>query len=490
MNFLFFLIVALIFEKITGQGDASNACSNVLQQGVYNTFSSSSSKSSYSEFQSAMCSMTSTMTYSEYLNSGRNAQSSSNYYSWNTAASFLGIDLSGGSSGGTSDMTESEFTQFQKAANSYQSSYCASNSGNSGSSELFNQYMQTINPAVYTAYQSCISLYTTGIQFSSQYGYGSSSAYINVEFSSSSFGSKAIITGFTVFPENTAACQLFGDLGLSAKFYMNMIPDETYSIICKSYNNASVDVVSIGISTTQGIYMTYLYNRQPAALLSQLQAQVNQLQTEQAILKSKIRPVKITAFGTAGSYVFTSATNPAPLYIKVKVVGAGAGGGTGYTYAEIGEINNRYGIKGKKSVFGDNILFATGGEEGGHPGSGDCGAQESCWAQEGGEGSSSPFTFSNTNLAGGHGGSSPIGGVHGHGGDGGFYHGGVCNQGGYSGHGGGGGGYVEAILSRVEKTYLVVVGEGGSGAPEHPNSCSTPGLNGADGLVLVEEYFQ
>jgi hypothetical protein len=35
MKFLFFLCVALLFDKIAGQGDASSACGNVLQQGVY-----------------------------------------------------------------------------------------------------------------------------------------------------------------------------------------------------------------------------------------------------------------------------------------------------------------------------------------------------------------------------------------------------------------------------------------------------------------------
>jgi hypothetical protein len=286
MMFLFFLCVPLIFEKVVSQSDASSACANVLQQGVYNVFSASTSTISYSQFQASMCAFQDSMTYDKYLSAGDDSASRSTYNAWNADASFFGISPGGGSSSGSSQMTESEFNQFKSFQASYSSQYCVSSSGSSSNPQLFNQYMQTINPQVFSAYASCVSLYGKGIQFESQYGFRSSSAFINVEFTPTTFGEKATITGATIHPEGAATCQLFGDKGLSSKFYVAMVPDETYSIVCKSYNNASVDVVDIAISTTQGIYMTYLYNRPPTPFLSQLQAQVTQLQTKMNQLES------------------------------------------------------------------------------------------------------------------------------------------------------------------------------------------------------------
>jgi hypothetical protein len=139
---LVFITVLLKGANVHAQGDASSACGNVLQQGVYNTISSSSTTTTYSQLQSSMCSFSSSMTYQEYLSAGSSGQSSSTYDNWNADASFLGISAGGGHSGGNSQMTASQFEEFQKAAASYQSQYCGSSSSSSGSSDLFNSYMQ------------------------------------------------------------------------------------------------------------------------------------------------------------------------------------------------------------------------------------------------------------------------------------------------------------------------------------------------------------
>jgi hypothetical protein len=323
---LVFITVLLKVAKVHAQGDASSACGNVLQQGVYNVLSSSKSTSTYAQFQSAMCSMSSTMTYSEYLNAGSNSQSSSSYFAWNAAASFMGIGASGGNSGGQSQLSQSEFTQFQSAAASYQESYCGSSSASSGSSDLFNSYMRTISPEVFSAYQSCLSLYSTGIHFSSQYGWGSDSSFINIEFSSDTYGARAEINGIVIVPQGSASCIFFGDKGPTDRFSASLFPDKTYTVACKSNHNATVDVMTIAISTTQGIYMTYLYNQPPATLLSQLQAQVTQLQARIESLETNkdvgsykdvtsYAPRAITARNTVTSL------SPAPITVTIEQTG-------------------------------------------------------------------------------------------------------------------------------------------------------------------------
>lgn len=187
-------------------------------------------------------------------------------------------------------LTQEQFTQFVSLATSYQSAYCGSTSSSTeqGNPDTFNEYMQTVNPEVYAAYQSCIALYSTGIQFSSKYGYASSSAFINIKFVSNAFGAKALLTGLSVFPENGATCTLYGDTGATDKFYINLIPDQTYAIACKVNTECPTDVVTLGISTTQGTYLTYVYKAEPPTLLEQLQNQVNDLQSQINELKDQI----------------------------------------------------------------------------------------------------------------------------------------------------------------------------------------------------------
>jgi hypothetical protein len=339
--------------------------------------------------------------------------------------------------------------------------------------------MQTINPQVFQAYQSCVSLYSTGIQFFSQYGYGSNSAFINVQFVTTTFGARAMITGYSVFPDHTATCQLFGEAGRSKKFYVSMIPEETYSVICKSFNNVTVDVVTVGISTTQGVFLTYLYNRQPATLLSQLQAQVTQLQAQMNA------PMKQTVY-SSGLGTFVPSSNPAPVYLKVRMVGGGGGGcGSGTS-----EGQQNCGSGGGTSIFGDNLVLAKGGNsccslEGGGA---QCTLGISCLTAIGQSGGGNSDIFGDDGKASGGRGGAPVLGSGG-GGDGApFNH--ICGHTQYAvtGSGGGAGGYVEAKISPVSPTYSYVVGTGGSGGGGS-GTCQNKGSNGGDGLIIIEEYF-
>jgi hypothetical protein len=489
MKFLFFLCVALLFDKIAG-GDASSACGNVLQQGVYNVFSSSKSTSTYAQFQSSMCSMDSSMTHEEYKNSGKNAQSRSSYDALNVDASFLDIfSAGGGHESENKEMTASQFEEFKKAVASYQSQYCGSKSENSGSSDLFNSYMRTISPEVFSAYQSCISLYSTGIQFSSQYGWGADSSFINIEFASDTYGARAEINGIVIVPDNSASCIFFGDKGPTNKFSASLVTDKTYTVACKSHHNATVDVMTIAISTTQGIYMTYLYNQPPAPLLSQLQAQVTQLQSKVTLLQT---PMKQTIF-SSGSGVFAISANPSPVYLKVRMVGGGAGGDGTVTGTNSG-LNS--GTNGGNSVFGDNILIAVGGRcPGGGGGSVALSSTVTGFVVTGGGGGGSVNVLWGNGSPGGNsafggggvdGGGAPVGnGSTGGGGAGAGV--GACSSAEWTGHGGGAGGYVEATISSPKSSYQYAVGTGGAGGAG--GGCGGTGSPGGNGVIIVEEYF-
>jgi hypothetical protein len=307
MMFVFLCFLGLACKTVAGQGDASAACAAVLQQGVYNIIAQDLNKNSYSQFQGVICTVSPNVTYSAYLDSA-------NWDSWNSAASFFHI-----TNDEDSPMSESQFDQFQQVAASYQGSYCGFVQSNEGNSELFHQYIQTVNPEVYAAYQSCLSLYSTGIRFSSQFGFGSNSVFINVQFVSMVYGAQAMITGLTIVPAHTAGCFIHSDSGPShsSDFFLSLKPQETYSIACHSFgNDSATEVITVGISTTQGTYLTYLYNtyqdNSSSSSTVHLQAQIRQLanqvkHSQQLLTKlsrsinnnQPLRPLEIASAGSS-----------------------------------------------------------------------------------------------------------------------------------------------------------------------------------------------
>lgn len=212
---------------------------------------------------------------------------------------------------------------------------------------------------------------------------------------------------------------------------------------------------------------------------------------------------------TSGSGTYTVPTSPAPLYIKVKMAGAGGGGGGGGVSTGLGTA----GSNGGNTTLGSSLLVANGGSGGTATvngasvagGSGSLGSGPIGVALTGGYGGppmSAGFGTGNTYLAGGMGGMTPYLCGSGPGGSGSAGTNGVANSGGGGGGGGnssptaditfgGGGGsgaWIEAIISFPSSTYSYSIGSGGGGG-----SAGTSGYiggTGADGIIIVEEFYQ
>jgi hypothetical protein len=202
-------------------------------------------------------------------------------------------------------------------------------------------------------------------------------------------------------------------------------------------------------------------------------------------------------------------TTPAGvLYLVVKMVGAGAGGGG----SDDDSVSAGDGTDGTDTTFGTAFLVAGGGQNGTHnnnpPLGGVGGIADLDTAdgmafdgEDGGDGAQ-VVTISTAIPVGGKGGASVFGGAGasvgnaragknakantGSGGSGGgCFNGGSGAQG---GTGGGAGAYVEAILQSPSATYSYSVGVKGTGGAAGTNGFA--GGDGADGMIIVEEYYQ
>lgn len=208
---------------------------------------------------------------------------------------------------------------------------------------------------------------------------------------------------------------------------------------------------------------------------------------------------------TSGSGTYT--TPGGVLYIKVKMVGGGGGGGGGSTIA----TSATAGTAGNNTTFGSSLLTANGGTGGGPgPLSG---------ATAGGSYTVSSPAVSIGSFAGGTGYGTPVYQVNGYygGGAGGasiFSSAGAAtinsvgtdgptNSGagggggganptstGGGGAGGGAGGAINALITSPSATYSYSVGSGGSGGAAQNGANSFAGGNGANGIIIVEEYYQ
>lgn len=203
----------------------------------------------------------------------------------------------------------------------------------------------------------------------------------------------------------------------------------------------------------------------------------------------------ITFTATQAMGTYTTALNPAPLYLKVKIAGGGGGGGG----ANGGAVAN--GTSGTLSNFGISLLTANGGTNNGGLQGGAGGTSTitapaiTVLSQVGGSGSSGGNT---AQSAGGTGGVNALGGSGGSGngagananttsantGGGGGGGGGAASA--QSGGAGGAGGYIEAIIITPSLTYFYSVGSGGTGGV----GSNTTGGAGSAGIVVVEECFQ
>lgn len=219
-----------------------------------------------------------------------------------------------------------------------------------------------------------------------------------------------------------------------------------------------------------------------------------------------------TAQNFVASGTYTKPTSPAPLYIKVVAIGpGGGGGGSGSgtpTDGGNGSASTTFGtgasqiIAGAGSGGGNSQTVIAGGAGGttAQVGSGNLGFGVPGGAGEGGLDSS----ISTVPPVGGNGASGPYGGGgrggvsflskaatvgtanSGSGGGAGGGSGGGTNE--SSGGGGGAGAYVEATITGVlSATYSVVIGTGGAAGA---GSTGQNGAAGADGLVVVYEFYQ
>lgn len=194
-------------------------------------------------------------------------------------------------------------------------------------------------------------------------------------------------------------------------------------------------------------------------------------------------------------------------YLKVKMAGAGGGGGGAGT-----SLSGGAGGNGAPSLFGSNLLLCFGGKGapayGSVVGTGGSATVNSPALQmlvlAGGTASYVSGLNSDGNVAGGMGGTNPLGGAGGSGqpqvnatvaagqpaaantGAGG---GGASPESGSQSAGGGGaaGGYIEALIPSPASTYYYAVGAGGTGG----TAGTSGGVGGAggSGVISIEEHY-
>lgn len=267
---------------------------------------------------------------------------------------------------------------------------------------------------------------------------------------------------------------------------------------------------TISTSSTVAVGDTYTNNGNTYTVLGALTAQTGQVlftSGASAPLSSGTL-TRATGAGTA-SITFTASTalatytpptNPAPLWIEIEMVGGGGAGGGGSTSGSGGS--------GTSSLFGANILSASGGLGGGNFNGGTSGGAA---AGGGGAtvnspaisriamtGSTSAAGFTNsattTTPSGSQGAAGPWGGAGNGGaaltaggsaaansGSGGGGQGATSGTG--SAAGGGAGGYLKAVISNPATTYPYCIGSGGT-------PVGTAGGSGGSGVIVVTEHYQ
>lgn len=217
--------------------------------------------------------------------------------------------------------------------------------------------------------------------------------------------------------------------------------------------------------------------------------------------KTNFTPPTVQRF-TSGSGTYTTPTGVK--YIRVRVVGGG-GGGSGSGTASAGNGGN-----GTSSTFGSSLLTAAGGAQGVFANAIAFGGSITVNSPairlvgvEGGDGGGYSYTaVTNTYYsAGTPGGASFFGGqgcapsynsggnaAQANSGSGGSGGGGSNIAGIFSGCGGAAGGFLEALIVGPSATYSYAVGAGGAGGTA--GTSGYPGGAGADGVIIVEEYYQ
>lgn len=314
-----------------------------------------------------------------------------------------------------------------------------------------------------------------------------------------------------VFQSNTA---IAGNLDAGALLLRNLTPDSTFSVTLQPQaalaSNYTLTLPSV--PGVKNIMMLDNTGAMSAALNvdnSSIEIATNTIQVkaggiQQAMLGTLTAPTVQRFTSGSGTY-----TTPAGVrWIRVRMVGAG-GGGAGAGAA--GYAGSAGGATGGASTFGTSLITAGGGvgaggistQNGGSGGTFTINSPAidmgSSFGGQGDGAAVSPTGSGFVTIKGGHGGGSYfgsggssgygvngiVGGPRGSGGGGGSSNGAFTI---FSGVGGGAGAYADALIAAPGASYSYSVGASGAGGVTgDPNG--TNGGAGADGIIIVEEYY-
>jgi len=146
MRLLSLVVLTGAIGIVHGQATGPSACASVLNGGIYNTLAVTSTGSTYAQFATTVCSYQSSYTYSQYAADSASLSSGGQWNSINVAASFFGIGGRVGGGGGSTYLSQSEYSQFQQFAAAFQASSCSASTTTSVSATTLSTLQQFISP--------------------------------------------------------------------------------------------------------------------------------------------------------------------------------------------------------------------------------------------------------------------------------------------------------------------------------------------------------
>ncbi|KAG2489144.1 hypothetical protein HYH03_012370 [Edaphochlamys debaryana] len=227
--------------------------------------------------------------YNDYKLSISNSHSDSWAFDFNVAVDvisygYVGVDVSGGASSKFSD--NHTFDEAKSSLSTYKQHSCDSSSVQSANDASVQQLQQMIEPAVYSAYTSCLKMHSTGVTFSQALASSGRAVALDITFSQPGFLARAFVTGLQVYPPGAAACSLISAFGgapnPAVPFYFELEPYAMYTIYCYLTESAPLDgYTDITIfNTGTGAFHALLFNKPTAgttARLDSLMAQYEDL---------------------------------------------------------------------------------------------------------------------------------------------------------------------------------------------------------------------
>eukprot|EP00898_Chlorokybus_atmophyticus_P007837 jgi/Chlat1/8054/Chrsp73S07523 len=279
---------AVLFALATpalGQSSPISACAAVLQQGVYNSVTQSTSSQSYSQLQTTLCTYDSSYTYATYV-ADHSSQSTDSYARHiDATASQIGVwGASGSADWGDNHMTADQFSLFQNNAYEYKRTSCGASLASSSADASVQYINNWIDPNVISSWQSCVKNFATGTAIQSVNGVNGDSVTLNILFSSSVSGATASLNGYSVTPTRAAVCTLFGPkVTTTAKtsLVFPLAPSVAYNVYCVINATQLTRAIDVFVYTSPGgYYHAILYNAISPTQIARLQAQIVNLQAQ------------------------------------------------------------------------------------------------------------------------------------------------------------------------------------------------------------------